>query len=50
MPNSFGESELRQYVDRLLADEIIAIAKNYQAGSIVIPERRELREQISSEI
>ncbi|MBC6436147.1 hypothetical protein FM036_45160 [Nostoc sp. HG1] len=29
-PNSFGESELGQYVDRLLADAIVAIAKTYQ--------------------
>ena len=49
-PNSFGESELGQYVDRLLADEIIAIAKKYQAGSIVLPKLRDMREQISSEI
>ncbi|WP_066425713.1 type V CRISPR-associated protein Cas12k [Anabaena sp. 4-3] len=49
-PNSFGESELGQYVDRLLADAIIAIAKTYQAGSIVIPKLRDMREQISSEI
>ncbi|BBD58003.1 hypothetical protein NIES2109_07720 [Nostoc sp. HK-01] len=50
VPNSFGESELGQYVDRLLADAIIAIAKTYQAGSIVIPKLRDMREQISSEI
>ncbi|UKO98360.1 type V CRISPR-associated protein Cas12k [Nostoc sp. UHCC 0870] len=49
-PNFFGESELGQYVDRLLADEIVAIAKTYQAGSIVIPKLRDMREQISSEI
>ena len=49
-PNSFGESELGQYVDRLLADAIIAIAKKYQAGSIVLPKLRDMREQISSEI
>ncbi|BAY48821.1 hypothetical protein SAMD00079811_64470 [Scytonema sp. HK-05] len=49
-PNSFGESELGQYVDRLLADAIIAIAKTYQAGSIVIPKLRDMREQITSEI
>jgi transposase len=49
-PNSFGESELGQYVDRLLADAIIAIAKTYQAGSIVLPKLRDMREQISSEI
>ncbi|MEH2064372.1 MAG: type V CRISPR-associated protein Cas12k [Nostoc sp.] len=49
-PNSFGESELGQYVDRLLADAIIAIAKTYQADSIVLPKLRDMREQISSEI
>ncbi|MEH1928038.1 type V CRISPR-associated protein Cas12k [Nostoc sp.] len=49
-PNSFGESELGQYIDRLLADAIIAIAKTYQADSIVIPKLRDMREQISSEI
>jgi len=49
-PNSFGESELGQYVDRLLADAIIAIAQKYQAGSIVLPKLRDMREQISSEI
>ncbi|MBD2609038.1 IS200/IS605 family element transposase accessory protein TnpB [Scytonema hofmannii FACHB-248] len=48
--NDFGESELGQYVDRLLAKEIIAIAKTYKAGSIVIPKLRDMREQISSEI
>ncbi|BAZ48772.1 hypothetical protein NIES4103_13810 [Nostoc sp. NIES-4103] len=49
-PNSFGESELGQYVDRLLADAIVAIAKSYQAGGIVIPKLHDMREQISSEI
>lgn len=49
-PNSFGESELGQYVDRLLADAIIAIAKTYQADSILLPKLRDMREQISSEI
>ncbi|MEH2123321.1 type V CRISPR-associated protein Cas12k [Nostoc sp.] len=49
-PNSFGESELGQYIDRLLADAIIAITKTYQADSIVIPKLRDMREQISSEI
>ncbi len=37
-------------MDRLLADEIIAIAKTYQANSIVLPKLRDMREQISSEI
>ena len=49
-PNSFGESELGMYVDRLLAAAIVAIAKTYSAGSIVLPELRNIREQVSSEI
>jgi IS605 OrfB family transposase len=49
-PNSFGESELGQYIDRLLVAAIIAIAKSYQACSIVIPKLRDIREQNSSEI
>lgn len=49
-PNQLGESELGQYVDRLLAKEIVAIAQKYQAGSIVIPDLSNKREQIQSEI
>ncbi|QSJ20360.1 type V CRISPR-associated protein Cas12k [Nostoc sp. UHCC 0702] len=49
-PNSFGESELGQYVDRLLADAIVAIAKNYSASSIVLPKLRDMREIIQSEV
>ncbi|MEH1882904.1 MAG: type V CRISPR-associated protein Cas12k [Nostoc sp.] len=49
-PNSFGESELGQYVDRLLADAIVAIAKTYSAGSIVLPKLRDMREIIQSEV
>ncbi|NEU80547.1 type V CRISPR-associated protein Cas12k [Nostoc sp. UIC 10630] len=49
-PNSFGESELGQYVDRLLADAIVAIAKTYSAGSIVLPQLQDMREIIQSEV
>ncbi|BAY38490.1 hypothetical protein NIES2111_28380 [Nostoc sp. NIES-2111] len=49
-PNSFGESELGQYVDRLLANAIVAIAKTYSAGSIVLPKLRDMREIIQSEV
>jgi transposase len=49
-PNEFGESELGQYVDRLLALAIVAIAKTYQAGSIVLPKLGDIREIISSEV
>jgi transposase len=49
-PNQFKESELGQYLDRLLALEIIAIAKTYQAGSIVLPKLGDMREIITSEV
>jgi len=49
-PNQFGESELGQYVDSLLAKEIIAIALNYSAGSIVLPNLDNMREQVQSEV
>ncbi len=49
-PNRFGESELGQYVDRLLAKEIVAIAKSYNAGSIAIPKLGDVREIVEAEI
>ncbi|MDZ8069386.1 MAG: type V CRISPR-associated protein Cas12k [Nostoc sp. DedQUE08] len=49
-PNQFGASELGQYVDRLLAKEIIAIAQTYKAGSIVLPKLGDMREIVQSEI
>jgi IS605 OrfB family transposase len=49
-PNQYGDSELGQYIDRLLAKEIIAIAQKYSAGSIVLPKLDGMREQINSEI
>ncbi|MDZ8236915.1 MAG: type V CRISPR-associated protein Cas12k [Nostoc sp. ChiQUE01a] len=49
-PNQMGESELGQYVDRLLAQEIVAIAQTYKAGSIVLPKLGDMREQVQSEI
>ncbi len=48
--NQFGESELGQYLDRLLAKAIVAVAKIYQAGSIVVPRLKDMRELIQSEI
>ena len=48
--NQFGESELGEYIDRLLAKEIIAIAQTYSAGSIVLPKLDNIREQVQSEI
>lgn len=49
-PNQFGTSELGQYVDRLLAKEIIAIAQTYKAGNIVLPKLGDMREIVQSEI
>jgi transposase len=49
-PNQFGESELGEYIDRLLAKEIIAIAQTYSAGSIVLPKLGDMREQVQTEI
>ncbi|MEH2253169.1 type V CRISPR-associated protein Cas12k [Nostoc sp.] len=56
-PNQFGESELGEYIDRLLAKEIIAMpsasfanAQTYSAGSIVLPKLDNMREQVQSEI
>lgn len=44
------DSELGKYIDRLLAKQIIAIAKQYSASSIVLPQLNGMREQINSEI
>lgn len=49
-PNQMRESELGQYVDRLLAKEIVAIAQTYKADSIVLPKLGDMREQVQSEI
>ncbi len=46
----FGESELGQYIDRLLAKEIVSLAKSYQAGSIAVPKLSEMREILQAEI
>lgn len=49
-PNQFGESELGQYLDRLLAQGIVKLAQSYQAGSIVLPKLSDMRELVESEI
>lgn len=49
-PNQFGTPELGEYVDRLLAKEIIAIAQTYKAGSIVLPKLGDMQEIVQSEI
>ena len=45
-----GESELGQYLDRLLAQAIIKLATAYQAGSIALPKLGDMREIVQSEI
>ena len=48
--NKFGESELGQHIDRLLAKAIIKLANEYQVGSIVIPKIDNIREIIQTEV
>lgn len=48
--NQFGESELGEYVDRLLAKEIVTLAQTYQAGSIVLPKLGDMAELVEIEI
>ncbi|MBW4421089.1 MAG: type V CRISPR-associated protein Cas12k [Myxacorys californica WJT36-NPBG1] len=45
-----SESELGQYVDRLLAKAIIELARTYGAGSVVVPNLKHLRDLLASEI
>ncbi|MGF1987942.1 MAG: type V CRISPR-associated protein Cas12k [Nostoc sp. ZfuVER08] len=49
-PNYSSESELGNYLDNLLAQAIISIAKTYQASSIVLPTMKNVREGLQSEI
>lgn len=49
-PSHFCDSELGQYVGRLLAKAIVTLAKTYQAGSIVLPKLGDVRESIHSEV
>lgn len=49
-PNQFGASQLGQHIDRLLAKEIVALARTYKAGSIVLPKLGDMREIVQSEI
>lgn len=48
--NQFGDSELGEYVDRLLAKAIVTFAQTYHAGSIVLPKLGDMRELVQSEI
>ena len=45
-----GESNLGEYVDRLIAKAIVDLAKHHQVGSIALPELKNIREMIPSEV
>ena len=48
--NQFGTSNLGEHIDRLLAKTVVAIAKQYNAGSIAIPKLDNIRENLQAEI
>ncbi|MEW5856247.1 MAG: type V CRISPR-associated protein Cas12k, partial [Cyanobacteriota bacterium] len=48
--NQFGESELGEYIDCLLAQAIVKLAQTYQASSIILPKLGDMRELVQSEI
>jgi len=48
--NRFSESELGQYIDRLIAKAVVTVAQEYRASSIVLPKLGDMREAIQSEI
>ncbi|MEH2301119.1 MAG: type V CRISPR-associated protein Cas12k [Nostoc sp.] len=47
---NMGESELGEYVDKLLAKRIVEIAKSYQAGCIALPTLKDIKEIRTSAI
>ncbi|MBD2490463.1 type V CRISPR-associated protein Cas12k [Aulosira sp. FACHB-615] len=49
-PCHLGESQLGEYVDKLLAKRIVEVAKEYQADSIVLPGLQGIRENRTSVI
>lgn len=48
--NKFGESELGQHIDRLLAKAVVKLAKEYRVGCIVVPIMTNKRDIIQAEI
>ncbi|MEH2232586.1 MAG: type V CRISPR-associated protein Cas12k [Nostoc sp.] len=42
-PCNMGESELGEYIDKLLAKRIVETAKSYQASCIVLPTLKDIR-------
>lgn len=48
--NQLRESNQGQYLDRLIAHEIVAIAQRYQVSSLVLPDLGNIREIVQSEV
>ena len=48
--NHKGESNLGEYVDRLIAKAIVELAQQYQASAIVVPKIEDMREIVESEV
>jgi len=48
--NRMGESELGQYLDRLIAKATVELAKKYQASLIIVPKLEDMREIVQSEV
>ncbi len=48
--NQKGESNLGEYVDRLIAKAIVELAKQYQVCAIAVPKIEDMREIVQSEI
>ncbi len=48
--NSRGESNLGEYIDRLIAKPIVELAKKYQASAIAVPKIEDISEIVQSEI
>ncbi|MEH2467573.1 type V CRISPR-associated protein Cas12k [Nostoc sp.] len=49
-PCNIGESKLGEYIDKLLANRIVEIAKSYQASCIALPRLKDMREIRTSAI
>jgi IS605 OrfB family transposase len=49
-PCNTGESQLGEYVDKLLAKKIVELARQYQADCIVLPRLKDIREIRASAI
>lgn len=48
--NRFGTSNLGEHIDRLLAKAIVAVAKQYRAGSIAVPKLDSIRDTLQAEV